>query len=182
MSMNVELRWVDLHLVGQDLNDSSDWGSILNNKQTYYNISPYLNPALNPILCLPATHRVVGVFWEELHLQCLFLLDCSAQKSWEEQQRSQSPQQVWTVPQHALTTAVHMFLIMVFSWKICNKIFINWNWRLTLYFSTTQIGLYAHAVLFFFTNNNSWSQWINQLILTLMNNELGSAIAWLSNN
>lgn len=51
------------------------------------------------------THRVVCVVWEELHVQHLFLLSDSGQKGREEQQRAQVPQQVWAVPQHALTTA-----------------------------------------------------------------------------
>lgn len=108
MSMNVEMRRVDLHLVGQDLNDGRDRGGVLHMEE---------KPMSQQNTCLPfkhtsdtftkqhRTHRVVCVVREELHLQHLLLLDDPGQEGREEQQRSQVPQHVRAVSQHALTTA-----------------------------------------------------------------------------
>lgn len=107
MSVNVELRWVNLHLAGQNLYDSSNWGRILYmEKKKGKNTGCLGMPKhAKTVTKQCRTHRAVCVVREELHLQNLFLLNSSTQKGREEQHRFQDPQQVCTVSQHALNTA-----------------------------------------------------------------------------
>lgn len=123
--MNVELRWVDLHLVGPDLDNSSDWGSVLymDGKKTTL-VQTSKNACYSSTLAHAktftkqrGTHRVVCVVREELHLKHLFLLSGSTQKGREEQQRFQELQQVGVVSQHALTTAGQHTLTHISSQK-----------------------------------------------------------------
>lgn len=125
MSVNVEMRRIDLDLAGHDLNESSDRGRILNTDRGE-KIKIKCGPNLIILIFrstwlhfkMTRTHRIVYVFWEELHFHNLFLLGCSAQEDREEQQRSQSLQQVWSVPQHALD---HNKTDFRSRWYIFNK-------------------------------------------------------------